>query len=107
MSAVRVRHRPPPLVPVVLRPASQPSPEAPLRTSAYDRALACFNTFLGPRENNSRRPTGPPIWRDLCEDLTRRRRAAPRLVMPGLDPGIHQEKSFLIQADGLPGQARQ
>jgi hypothetical protein len=29
------------------------------------------------------------------------------VVMPGLDPGIHQNIKRLFTSDGLPGQARQ
>jgi hypothetical protein len=29
------------------------------------------------------------------------------LVMPGLDPGIHLLRKSFLEADGLPGQARQ
>jgi hypothetical protein len=29
------------------------------------------------------------------------------MVMPGLDPGIHQSYKEFFEVDGLPGQARQ
>jgi hypothetical protein len=29
------------------------------------------------------------------------------IVMPGLDPGIHLLRKSFLEADGLPGQARQ
>jgi hypothetical protein len=65
--------------------------------------MAMIITFVAghkPR-NNSTRTSAPQA--DKASDTNGPSR---RLVMRGLDPRIHLQKTYLFQRDGSPGQAR-